>query len=82
MPALDVFYAFQSTLFRVRDQFAALQNRLPGWGDLSASSIIAYVCVGIVAAFLVDDVLAPTPAASSISPTPLLRPAWIEARSS
>jgi len=79
VPTLDVFYASQNWLFRVRDHFAALRDRLPGSGDLSASSVIAYACVGIVAAILVDDLLAPTPAASSISPTPVQRPAWIEA---
>jgi hypothetical protein len=74
--ALDVFHAYRDAFYRVRDQLAALRDRM---GDLTASRVIAYVSVGIMAAILANDLIAPTPAASSVNPAPVIRSPWIEA---
>ena len=75
MLALDVFYAYRDAFYRARDQLAALRDRM---GDLTASSVIAYISVGIMGAILANDLIAPTPAASSVSPAAAIRPPWIE----
>lgn len=75
----DALFRVFEAFFRLRDRLAALRDRLPGAGDLPASTLIAYGCLGIMAAILVDDLIAPTPAVSSVTAAPAPRPAWIEA---
>ncbi len=75
MLILDVYYAYRDAFYRARDQLAALRDRM---GDLTASSALAYVSVGIMGAILANDLVAPTPAVSSVTPTPVIRSPWIE----
>ena len=75
MLILDVFHAYRDAFYRARDQLAAFRDRM---GDLTASSALAYVSVGIMGAILANDLIAPTPAASSVTPAPVIRPVWIE----
>jgi hypothetical protein len=74
----DAFFRVCEWIFRARDRLAALRDRLPKPGDLAASTAVAYVAVGILAAILVDDLIAPTHAVSPSKPVPAARSAWIE----
>jgi hypothetical protein len=64
-------------LFAWRERLSAWRDRMPGAG-LPASTVLAYAAVGIMAAILVDDLIGPTPAVSSVSPAQPLRPIWTE----
>jgi hypothetical protein len=65
-------------VFVLHDRAAGLRNRLPGKPDMAGSTVIAYGAVGIMSAILVNDLLGPTPANSSIAPTPEKRLEWVE----
>jgi hypothetical protein len=45
---------------------------------MAGSTVLAYGAVGIMAAMLIHDLIAPTPAESSVGPIPEKRPEWIE----
>jgi hypothetical protein len=64
--------------FAVGDRLAGLRDRVPARSDMQPSTLIAYGAVGVMAAFLVNDLLGPTPAASSAAAIPEQRPDWIE----
>jgi hypothetical protein len=65
-------------VFVLHDRAAGLRDRLPGKPDMAGSTVIAYGAVGIMSAILVNDLLGPTPANSSVAPTPEKRPEWVE----
>ena len=65
-------------VFVLHDRAAGLRNRMPGKPDMAGSTVIAYGAVGIMSAILVNDLLGPTPANSSVAPTPEKRPEWVE----
>lgn len=72
-----VFLVCQA-FYAMRDRIAGLRNRLPGKPKIAGSTVIAYSAVGFMAAILINDLLGPTPANSSVSPTPDARPEWVE----
>lgn len=65
-------------LFELRDRLAAARDRVPSTRDMSGSTALAYLAVVVMSGVLVKELIAPTPAISSISPTPDKRPEWIE----
>lgn len=70
-------------LFEVSRALFALGDRLVGVRErarpsMPASTMLAYAAVGVMAAIFVNDIIGPTPAISSVSPTPDRRPEWIE----
>ena len=69
--ARSAWFGLNRAAFATRDRAAAIR-------DMAASTLIAYVAVAIMAAVLVKDLLGPTPAISSVTPTPDKHPAWIE----
>jgi hypothetical protein len=68
----------RQTVFALGDRAAGLRNHVPARQDFAGSTLIAYGAVGIMAAILTNDLLGPTPANSSVSPTPETRPDWVE----
>jgi hypothetical protein len=68
----------QRRAFELRDRLAAVRNHVPARHELSGSTQLAYLAVVIMSGILVKELLAPTPAVSSVSPTPDKNPAWIE----
>jgi hypothetical protein len=71
-------FATSQTVFALRDRAAGLRNHIPERRDFAGSTLIAYGAVGIMAAILINDLLGPTPANSSVSPVVDERPIWIE----
>ncbi|HEX5778146.1 MAG TPA: hypothetical protein VFY21_04845 [Xanthobacteraceae bacterium] len=88
MPAINILdlidltraTLFQATrhAFQLRDRLAAARDRVPSPRDVSGSTALAYLAVVVMSGILVKELLAPTPAISSVSPTPDKRPEWIE----
>ena len=64
--------------FAAGDRLAAARDRVPVRPHMPASTWLAYGAVGVMAAILVNDLLGPTPAVSSVKPAPERRPDWIE----
>ena len=75
--AATLFFVRRSA-FALRDRCAALRDRLPARSNIAGSTAIAYAAVAVMAAILIKDMLGPTPANSSVTPTPDKRPEWIE----
>jgi hypothetical protein len=65
-------------LFALRDSLVALRDCVPGKPEMTGSTLLAYGAVGIMAAILVNDLIAPTPAASSVSAVVEQKPQWME----
>ena len=88
MPAiniLDLFHLARATFFEaqrhafaLRDRMASCRDHVPARRDMSGSTQLAYLAVVVMSGILVKELLAPTPAISSVSPTPDKRPEWIE----
>jgi hypothetical protein len=64
--------------YAIQDRMAALRERLPATSRLPASTMLAYAALGVMGAIVVNDLIGPTPAVSSVTPTPVRRPEWIE----
>jgi hypothetical protein len=78
VPVLDVLETLQRGYFRLGDRLAGLRNDLREICNFSGSTLLAYASIGIMAAIFVNDLLAPLPAASSVTPAPPARPLWSE----
>jgi hypothetical protein len=76
--AAHAAFVILRSLFALRDRFAAARNQVPAAPDMAASTMLAYGAVGIMAAILMHDLIAPAPAQSSVSPMPEKKPEWIE----
>lgn len=63
-------------LYTLGDRLVAFRARLRP--TMPASTMLAYAAVGVMAAVFVNHVIGPTPAVSSVTPTPEQRPDWIE----
>jgi hypothetical protein len=72
------FFETQRYAFAQRDRMVAVRDHVPARRDMSGSTQLAYLAVVVMSGILVKELLAPTPAASSVSPTPDKNPAWIE----
>lgn len=72
------FFGAQRRTFALRDRLLAVRDHVPARRDMPGSTQLAYLAVVIMAGILVKELLAPTPAISSVSPTPDKRPDWIE----
>jgi hypothetical protein len=65
-------------VFSLSDRAAGLRDRVPAKAEIAGSTMLAYGAVGIMAAILINDLLGPTAANSSVTPTPDKRPEWVE----
>jgi hypothetical protein len=72
------FFLACQAFYAMRDRIAGLRNRLPGKPEIAGSTVLAYGAVGLMSAILINDLFGPTPANSSVSPTPDARPEWVE----
>jgi len=76
--AQAAFFQTQRRAFKLRDRLAACRDHVPARRDMSGSTQLAYLAVVVMSGILIKELLAPTPAISSVSPTPDKNPAWIE----
>jgi hypothetical protein len=71
-----VMFEVSRALFTLGDRLVAVRDRARP--SMPASTMLAYAAVGVMAAIFVNDVIGPTPAVSSVSPTSDPRSEWIE----